>query len=108
MAKHLPPCDVKGRECKTCPWVDGRCPLTDKKFIMEGGNKMEFLLKLVLPVIMSIIGKLLSPENIQLYGDKLFDLIEEFVKDSETTIDDVTILPVIKALRIGLNIPDND
>jgi len=57
---------------------------------------------------MGVIGKLLSPENIALYGDRLFDLLEEAVENSETTIDDITVLPVIKALRQGLNIPDND
>ena len=69
---------------------------------------MEWLLKMVLPIIMQIVGSILTPENIKLYGDKFFDLIEDFVKDSETTIDDVTILPIIKAIRLGLNIPDND
>jgi hypothetical protein len=69
---------------------------------------MEWMLKMVIPILMQIVGKLLSSENIQLYGDKLFDLIEDFVADSETTIDDATVLPIVKALRIGLNIPDND
>ena len=69
---------------------------------------MEWLLKLALPILMGVIGKLLSPENIALYGDRLFDLLEEAVKDSETTVDDAMVLPVIKALRLGLNIPDND
>ena len=69
---------------------------------------MEWLLKLALPIVMSIVGKLLSPENIKLYGDRFFDLIEDFVADSKTTIDDATVLPIVKALRIGLNIPDND
>lgn len=69
---------------------------------------MDWLLKMVLPILMQIVGSILTPENIKLYGDKLFDLIEDFVKDSETTIDDVTILPIIKAIRLGLNIPDND
>ena len=69
---------------------------------------MEWLLKLVLPIIMQIVGSILTPENIKLYGDKFFDLIEDFVADSETTIDDVTVLPIIKAIRLGLNIPDND
>ena len=69
---------------------------------------MDWLLRMVLPILMQIVGSILTPENIKLYGDKLFDLIEDFVKDSETTIDDVTILPIIKAIRLGLNIPDND
>jgi hypothetical protein len=69
---------------------------------------MDTILKMIIPILMQIVKQLLSPENIQLYGDKLFDLIEDFVADSETTIDDLTVLPVVKALRNALNIPDND
>lgn len=61
-----------------------------------------------LPILMGVIEELLKPENIQGYGDKLFDFVEDAVATSKTTIDDVAVLPVIKALRVGLNIPDND
>ena len=66
------------------------------------------LLGIALPIVMKVIEELLNPENIQKYGDKLFDFIEDAVKSSSTTIDDKTVLPVIRALRIGMNIPDND
>jgi len=69
-------------------------------------NKL--LLGIVLPILMKIIEELLSSENIKMYGDKLFDFIEDSVKSSATTIDDATVLPIIQALREGLNIPDND
>ena len=69
---------------------------------------MDYILKMAIPIIMQIIEKLLSAENIKLYGDKLFDFIEHAVASSETTIDDMTILPLIKALRNALDIPDND
>jgi hypothetical protein len=69
---------------------------------------MDMILKLAIPIIMQIIEKLLSPENIIKYGDKLFDFIEDAVVTSETTIDDATVLPLIKALRNALSIPDND
>ena len=69
---------------------------------------MNIILKLALPIIMGIVEDLLKPENIKIYGDKLFDMIEDMVAASENTIDDVAVLPLIKALRIGLNIPDND
>ena len=68
---------------------------------------METLLKMVLPILMNVVEQLLKPENIQRYGDKLFDFIEDAVAYSETNIDDITVLPIIKALRAGLNIPDN-
>ena len=69
---------------------------------------MDTLVKMVLPILMNVVEQLLKPENIQRYGDKLFDFIEDAVESSDTTIDDITVLPIIKALRAGLNIPDND
>jgi len=67
-----------------------------------------FLLKMALPIIVEVIEKLLDEDNIKKYGDKLFDFVEDAVADSTTTFDDATVLPIIKALRVGLNIPDND
>jgi len=69
---------------------------------------MDMIFKLAIPIIMQIIEKLLSPENIIKYGDRLFDFIEDAVVSSETTIDDITVLPLVKALRNALSIPDND
>jgi len=66
------------------------------------------LLKMALPMILSMIEEMINEENIRKYGDKLFDLIEDFVRDSETKVDDATVLPLVKAARIALNIPDND
>lgn len=68
----------------------------------------KIILGIALPIIMEIIEKLLSAQNIKTYGDRLFDMIEDMVTSSENDIDDVAVLPVIKALRDGLNIPDND
>ena len=41
-------------------------------------------------------------------GDYLLDKVEEFVQRTDNKIDDVTILPVIKGLRILWDIPDQD
>ena len=68
----------------------------------------ELMLRIARNAIKKIIIELLTPENIAVYGDKLFDFIEDAVADSETILDDVTILPTVAALRIGLNIPDRD
>jgi hypothetical protein len=68
---------------------------------------MNIILKMAIPIIMQIIEKLLSEENIKLYGDKLFDFIESAVKSSKTDIDDMTVLPLIKALRLALDIPQD-
>ncbi len=66
------------------------------------------LLNMAMPMIISMIEEMITSENIKKYGDKLFDLIEDFVADSETKVDDATVLPLIKAARLALGIPDND
>ncbi len=68
---------------------------------------MSFLIKtIILPFVKMFIAKMLTKENIQIYGDKVFDLIEEFVADSKTTIDDTLVLPAIVKLRVLMDIPD--
>ena len=69
---------------------------------------MELIMKMAIPILMQVVEKLLSPENIIKYGDRLFDFIEDAVTSSDTTIDDMTVLPLIAALRHALSIPDND
>ena len=82
--------------------------LNGRAELAKGGNEMDMIFKLAIPIIMQIVEQLLSPANIIKYGDKLFDFIEDAVASSETTIDDATVLPLIKALRNALSIPDND
>ena len=67
---------------------------------------LDMLLKFVIgPIVNMVVKNLLTAENYQKYGDKLFDLLEEYIADSETTIDD-SFLPVIQQVRELLNIPD--
>ena len=64
----------------------------------------EFLAKIASPIIAGVVNDLLSEENLKQYGDKLFDFIENAVKDSKTTIDDALVLPIIQSLRKSLEI----
>lgn len=41
-------------------------------------------------------------------GDFLLDKLEEFVQQTDNTIDDKMVLPVIKGLRIIYDIPDGE
>jgi len=68
----------------------------------------ETLLKLALPMILGIVEEMITKENLQKYGDSLFDMIEDFVSASDSKVDDTVVLPLIKAARIALNIPDED
>ncbi len=67
---------------------------------------MQKFLEMIAPILAQVLGTIMTPENIKVYGDRLFDLIEDVVRDSSTPIDDVLVLPIIRAMRAGLNIPD--
>jgi hypothetical protein len=57
-------------------------------------------------ILADVVEEVLTEENKQKYGDRLFDFLEDVVSDSETKIDDVLVLPVIEAARKALDIPD--
>ena len=67
--------------------------------------------KLFLELIRALVAAmaaLLSPTQVKELLDKAFDAIEEKVADSKTEWDDVIVLPILKALRTALDVPDND
>jgi len=64
----------------------------------------EMILKMALPILMNIITEMMTTDNLKKYGEKLYNLLEEIVADSETTIDDVIVLPMVKAARLALGI----
>jgi hypothetical protein len=70
----------------------------EKKMIKEK------ILMMVLPSLVELITAMISEENKQKYGKMLFDMMEQFVLDSETTIDDIVVLPIVKAARNALGI----
>jgi hypothetical protein len=62
------------------------------------------IISMIVKAMIPIITRLLK-ENYGLWGDKFFDMIEDAIADSKTTLDD-KLLPVIKTLRVLMNIPD--
>jgi hypothetical protein len=62
------------------------------------------IISMIVKALIPIITRLLK-ENYGLWGDKFFDMIEDAIADSKTTLDD-KLLPVIKTLRVLMNIPD--
>ena len=56
--------------------------------------------------LLPIIATMINEENIQLFGDKLFDLVEQAVASTSTPWDDALVLPLIMQFRKALNIPD--
>lgn len=66
------------------------------------------LIQMLLPIITGVVSEMLTKDNFQKYGDNLFDMIEDAVAASSTTIDDAIVLPIVKQIREVLQIPDND
>ncbi len=66
---------------------------------------------LLLQLVRSLVAAMavmLSPTQVKALLDKAFDAVEEKVKDSSTQWDDIIVLPMLKALRTALDIPDDD
>lgn len=58
----------------------------------------------MLPTLMALI-----PDDIMKIAlDKLIDSIEDAIAQSETRVDDALVLPILSALRVKLQVPDND
>ena len=58
----------------------------------------------MLPTLMALI-----PDDImQTALDALLDSIEDAIAKSTTPVDDAVILPILSALRVKLQVPDND
>lgn len=67
-----------------------------------------WIAQMIIPWILSFLTDLLTTENFKKYADKIFDIIEEAVVDSETKWDDAVVLPLIEQFRVMLEVPDAD
>ena len=65
------------------------------------------LLQLVKTLVAAMVAAL-TPEKVKEILDNAFDAIEDKVKDTKTHWDDTIVLPLVKALRTALDVPDND
>lgn len=62
------------------------------------------VINLLMPTLMALL-----PDDIMKIGlDKLIDSIEDAIAKSPTKVDDALVLPILSALRIKLQVPDND
>ena len=49
------------------------------------------------------------PPNLLAEGaDRVLDLVENLIEQSETRIDDAVVLPLLRVVRSAFSIPDND
>lgn len=62
------------------------------------------IINLLMPTLLALI-----PDDIMKIAlDKLIDSIEDAIAQSETRVDDALVLPILSALRVKLQVPDND
>lgn len=64
--------------------------------------------KALLQAVVAVIATMMTEENMKLLADKMLDTAEDFVAQTDNTIDDALVLPVIQKIRSVFNIPDND
>lgn len=63
---------------------------------------MDRILTLLSPVIAQLVELVLTREVFAAYGDRLFDLLEDVVRDSRTPLDDALVLPLLASVRTAL------
>lgn len=62
------------------------------------------VINLLMPTLMALL-----PDDIMKVAlDKLLDSIEDAIAKSPTKVDDALVLPILSALRVKLQVPDND
>ena len=62
----------------------------------------------VIKALVAAMMAILSPENVRKIIGTAFDAVENRVIASETKWDDALVLPILKALRRALGVPDNN
>jgi len=66
-------------------------------------------LKQLLPVLIGAMGEAdASGGLIRALGDMILDFVEDYVLGTASKMDDFTILPVCRMIRMSAGIPDND
>ena len=66
------------------------------------------LLTQVIKAMVVAMVSMLSPLTVRQILDKAFDGVEAKVIASPNKWDDAIAIPVLKAIRVALNVPDND
>lgn len=62
----------------------------------------------IMMMIASILLERLKPAALKKWADYGLDLLEDEIDESETTVDDRLVLPVIRGVREAFTIEDND
>ncbi len=69
---------------------------------------MSNLLLLMVKSLVAAMVAVLTPGNVKVILDKAFGVVEAKVRETDTTWDDTIVLPILRALRNSLDIPDGE
>lgn len=64
--------------------------------------------KALLQAVVAVLATMMTEENMKLLADRMMDAAEDFVTQTDNTIDDALVLPALQKIRSVFNIPDND
>jgi hypothetical protein len=62
----------------------------------------------ILMMVASMLLEKLNPATLKQWADYGLDLLEDQIEESETTVDDRLVLPIIRGMREAFAIEDND
>ena len=62
----------------------------------------------MLSLAIQMLLKVITEDMLKDVADMILDFVEDKVKDSSNTLDDMTVLPVVAVIRKTFGIPDND
>jgi hypothetical protein len=62
----------------------------------------------ILMMVASMLLEKLNPATLKQWADYGLDLLEDQIEESESTIDDRLVLPIIRGMREAFAIEDND
>ena len=69
---------------------------------------MSSIQQMILQNLLSTLIASVDKETIRHIADRILDAVEERVENSDTPVDDAILLPLVRTVRLALDIPDND
>jgi hypothetical protein len=86
----------------------GRPDTRLKNYSMAKKKEKKKMKEKILMMVASILLEKLQPATLKKWADYGLDLLEDQIDESETTVDDRLVLPIIRGMREAFAIEDND
>lgn len=63
---------------------------------------------MISPIYSNIVALAIQALATKEAQDAILDVLEDLIENTDTTIDDQALLPIIRAYRVIADVPDND